>query len=154
MPYLIGPNSAAIAPNRNSAANKAASEWSAKPALASAVIPISTSLRRRATTALSKRSASWPPRPERKKNGAMKTAPANVISASASWPPILNKIKKTSAFLRKLSLKAEKNWHQNSGAKRRDVIRDVDTVQILWRSPFRKASDADLGPGVTEQDAI
>ena len=28
-----------------------------------------------------------------------------------------------SAFLRKLSLSAEQNWHQNSGANRRDVIR-------------------------------
>ena len=35
-------------------------------------------------------------------------------------------MRKTSAVLRKLSLNAEKNWHQNSGAKRRVVIRDVD----------------------------
>jgi hypothetical protein len=35
---------------------------------------------------------------------------------------------KTSAVLRKLSPKAEKNWHQNRGAKRRVVIRDVDMV--------------------------
>ena len=39
-------------------------------------------LERCATSALSKRSAIWPPSPERKKNGAMKTAPASVISAS------------------------------------------------------------------------
>ena len=38
----------------------------------------------------------------------------------------LNRMTKTSAVLRKLSLKAAKNWHQNSGAKRRVVIRDVD----------------------------
>src|SRR5947209_6793206 len=49
----------------------------------------------------------------------MNTAAASVMSASASGPPILNRIRKTSAFLRKLSLNAEKNWHQNSGAKRR-----------------------------------
>jgi len=28
--------------------------------------------------------------------------------------------------LRKLSLNAEKNWHQNSGAKRRVIRRDED----------------------------
>ena len=37
-----------------------------------------------------------------------------------------NRIRNTSAFFRKLSLNAEKNWHQNSGAKRRDVIRELD----------------------------
>jgi hypothetical protein len=52
--------------------------------------------------------------------------PASVTSGSAAWPPILNRINKASAFFRKLSLKAEKNWHQNSGAKRRDVRSDCD----------------------------
>jgi hypothetical protein len=33
---------------------------------------------------------------------------------------------KTSAVLRKLSPNAEKNWHQNRGAKRRVVIKDVN----------------------------
>ena len=41
-------------------------------------------------------------------------------------PPIWNRIRKTSAVLRKLSPNAEKNWHQNNGAKRRVVIRDMD----------------------------
>jgi hypothetical protein len=35
-------------------------------------------------------------------------------------------MRKTSAFLRKLSLKAEKNWVQNRGAKRRVINRDED----------------------------
>jgi hypothetical protein len=35
----------------------------------------------------------------------------------------VNRIKNTSEFLRKLSLKALKNWHQKSGAKRRVVIK-------------------------------
>src|ERR1700720_2682548 len=35
-------------------------------------------------------------------------------------------MRKAREFLRKLSLNAEKNWHQNSGAKRRVVISDVD----------------------------
>jgi hypothetical protein len=32
-------------------------------------------------------------------------------------------MRKTSAVLRKLSLNAAKNWHQNNGAKRLDSIR-------------------------------
>src|SRR5687767_2141216 len=120
MPYLIGPKREATTPKRKRAAKSTGIEWKAKPATASDATPISASFSRRATTALSKRSASWPPRPERKKNGAMKTAPASVMSASAS-PPILKRIRKTSVFFKKLSLKAEKNWHQKSGAKRREV---------------------------------
>src|SRR6266403_3824046 len=56
----------------------------------------------------------------------MKTAAASVMSASASAPPMRNRMRKTSAFLRKLSLKAEKNWVQNRGAKRRVINRDED----------------------------
>src|SRR6266516_389094 len=56
----------------------------------------------------------------------MKTAAASVMSASASAPPMWNRMRKTSAFLRKLSLKAEKNWVQNRGAKRRVISRDED----------------------------
>ena len=53
----------------------------------------------------------------------MKIAPASVTSAAASSEAILNRIRRTSVFFRKLSLKADRNWAQNSGAKRRDVIR-------------------------------
>ena len=56
----------------------------------------------------------------------MNTAAVSVISASRFATPGANRIRKTSAFFRKLSLNAEKNWHQNSGAKRRDVIRLLD----------------------------
>src|SRR6516162_1572165 len=49
----------------------------------------------------------------------MKIAAATWVRASASGPPTLNTSRNTSAFLRKLSLNAEKNWHQNKGAKRR-----------------------------------
>src|SRR5262249_10701812 len=56
----------------------------------------------------------------------MKTAAASVMSASAPAPPIWNRIRKTSAFLRKLSLNAAKNWVQNRGAKRRVINRDED----------------------------
>src|SRR3954464_8612722 len=56
----------------------------------------------------------------------MKTAAASVINASASAPPMWNRMRKTREFLRKLSLKAEKNWGQNRGAKRRVRSRDED----------------------------
>src|SRR5262245_65946806 len=46
----------------------------------------------------------------------MKTAPADVISTSGLLRPDGNRITKTSAVLRKLSLSAAKNWHQKSGA--------------------------------------
>src|SRR5712691_8008611 len=58
----------------------------------------------------------------------MNTAAASVMSESAAPPPILNRMRNTSAFFRKLSLNAEKNWHQNSGAKRRDSKRDLDAA--------------------------
>lgn len=70
------------------------------------------------------------------KNGPMNTALASVTRTPAwasAWPPIPNRIRKASAFLRKLSLNAEKNWHQNSGAKRRAVIR----VRNMAISRFR-----------------
>jgi hypothetical protein len=37
-----------------------------------------------------------------------------------------NRMRKTREFLRKLSLKAEKNWVQNKGAKRRVRSKDED----------------------------
>src|SRR3954451_3605285 len=55
----------------------------------------------------------------------MKIAPASVTSAAASSEASLNRISSTSVFFRKLSLKADRNCVQNSGAKRRDVIRWV-----------------------------
>src|SRR5271154_5295793 len=126
MPYLIGPKSEAIVPYAPTAMNSRVIEWKAKPAIATAATPISTNFRRLATKALSKRSASSPPIPERKKNGAINVAPASVINASALPPAIWNKMRNTSAVLRKLSPNAEKNWHQKRGAKRRAVIKDVD----------------------------
>ena len=126
MPYLIGPNSDPITPNRSSATNSTNTECIQKPNTAMKAMPISANLRRCATRALLNRSATSPPSAERKKLGAMKTASAKVMSASASAPPIWNRIRKTSAFLRKLSLNAAKNWVQNRGAKRRVINRDED----------------------------
>src|SRR5215469_13914347 len=147
MPYLIGPNSAPIRPNRNSARNSSGSEFSWKPATAIAATPISASLSRRATAALSKRSASCPPKADNRKNGAMKRPPANVTSTSPACPPILKRISKASAFFRKLSLKAEKNWHQNSGANRRVASSDCD-IDVLpgKRDPHPPSPEPVLGP--------
>ncbi|GJE46820.1 hypothetical protein AEGHOMDF_6029 [Methylobacterium soli] len=67
------------------------------------------------------------------KNGPMKTALASVISMPDwAWSPALtlNRIRNARAFFRKLSLKAEKNWHQNSGAKRRAVMSDRNMAAL------------------------
>ena len=53
MPYLIGPNSEASVPNMNTARNNKLSEWNAKPATPTTAAPISVSLMRCATQALS-----------------------------------------------------------------------------------------------------
>src|SRR5258707_10251820 len=90
-----------------------------------AATAISASLMRWATIDLSKRSAISPPRPDRKKNGAMKTAAVSV-ARKPDWDSLIpgaNRIRIASDCFRKLSLKALKNWHQKSGAKRRVVIR-------------------------------
>src|SRR3954469_18381988 len=134
MPYFTGPNSVAITPNKNSVTNMIGTECSQKPTTPSAETAISTSFTHFATDDLSKRSAICPPSPERKKNGPMNTAAVSVTSEFAvlSSYPALNRIRKTSAFFRKLSLNAEKNWHQNKGAKRRDVIRLSDIGDSSW----------------------
>src|SRR5215469_11073546 len=151
MPYLIGPKSAPIRPNMNKARNSNDREFSWKPATATAAAPISTSFRMRATSALSKRSASSPPKADSRKNGAIKTPPAKVTSDSPVRPPILNRISKTSAFFKKLSLKAEKNWHQNSGAKRREARSDCDIDpsedQGVWAKAARLPSPRLRGEG-------
>src|ERR1700730_8821243 len=128
MPYLIGPNSAAITPTRNKAANRSSGESNQKPATAMPATAISTSLSRGPTTDLSKRSPTSPPIAERMKNGKMKIAVASAISDSEFGPAHLNRIRKASAFFRKLSLKALKNWHQNSGANRR-VANRLDDIR-------------------------
>src|SRR2546421_6983238 len=70
----------------------------------------------------------------------MNTAAASVISASPVEPPIWNRIRKTSEFLTKLSLNAEKNWHQNKGAKRR-VIRREDDMGSYGKRPSRPMAE-------------
>src|ERR1700686_4993764 len=68
----------------------------------------------------------------------MKIALASVIKASASTAPERNRIRNTSAVLRKLSLNAAKNWHQNSGAKRLDSIRGGGMPTDYCRVPPRQ----------------
>src|SRR5262245_24550602 len=96
---------------------------------------ISTNFRRCATRALSLRSASCPPSPDRKKNGAMKTAPADVISVSGLLMPDWNRMTKTRAVLRKLSLNAAKNWHQKSGANFLDSNRGAGMLSHYCKVP-------------------
>src|ERR1700752_2017606 len=57
----------------------------------------------------------------------MNTAAVSVFRAALA--PRWNTIKRPSAVLRKLSLNAEKNWHQNSGAKRRGRSSGDDGVE-------------------------
>src|SRR6266478_2193930 len=67
----------------------------------------------------------------------MKIAGARLTSTLAVDPPILNRMRKIRACLRKLSLNAAKNCVQKSGAKRRVVSKDVD---IRIRSPLGSPS--------------
>src|SRR3979409_1317770 len=90
------------------------------------------------TIDLWKRAAISPPSAGRKKTGPMKPAAVSVMSEPESVIEGVNRIKKTSEFLRKLSLKALKNWHQKSGAKRRVVIRLQNIVAP--KGPARVAS--------------
>src|SRR5216683_1977960 len=143
MPYLIGPNKAAMTPIRNKAANRSSGESYQKPAIAMPATAISTSLSLWATTDLSKRSATSPPIADRTKYGKMKIAVASAIRGSEFGPAHLNRIRKTSAFFRKLSLKALKNWHQNSGANRfvANRLDVIGGVRVLIRGlPWRYAS--------------
>ena len=97
------------------------------------------------------------------KKGAMKIAPLSVTSTSPPAVPSLNRIRMISAFLRKLSLKAAKNWHQKSGAKRRELISERNMAfppqAGLWsmlHCQRRSGGDlpaADQRPGSPPSDA-
>src|ERR1700746_950852 len=84
----------------------------------------------------------------------MKTAAATVMSAWASSPPIWNRMRKTCAFLRKLSLNAEKNWVQNRGAKRRVISRDDDMAfPFLARTRAGGRRDDNVGKSTIARGA-
>src|SRR6516225_4939062 len=147
MAYLTGPNSAAMMPNSASATNSSGTECRKKPRAAKIAAKISANFSRRATTDFTNLSASSPPRPERMKNGKMKTAPATVTSASP-WPATApyNRIM-TSAFFKTLSFSAEQNCAQNNGAKRRD---DINCMIMIGPVYFRQPAIA-IGAGELQQ---
>src|SRR5215211_2228265 len=64
----------------------------------------------------------------------MNTAAARVIRPSEPCCT-RNRMRNTSAFLRKLSLNAEKNWVQNSGANRRDSRSGAKPDDMDFPSP-------------------
>ena len=78
-------------------------------------------------------------RRDRKERRTGRSAPRPRAGSSApdSASPSRNSRTKTSACLRKLSPNAEKAWHQNRGAKRRVVIKDVDIALPPFDSRFR-----------------
>src|SRR5215472_11598070 len=131
MPYLTGPNSAPIRPNKNKARNSNGSDANWKPHTAIAAAPISMSFKTRATSALSRRSASSPPSADNRKKGAMKTPPASVTSASPVWSPILKRMSRASAFFRKLSLNRKR----------------TDTRTTARNGGMREATATSVSPG-------
>ena len=60
----------------------------------------------------------------------MKMPTAMVTRAPARSAPIRKRISMASMLRTKLSLKAEKNWHQNSGANRRDRNRVENILRL------------------------
>ena len=59
----------------------------------------------------------------------------------------------TSAFFRKLSLRAEQSWHQNSGAKRRDDMRSLNmSLPLEPRAPVCCADGRDASKSARYND--
>src|ERR1700734_56328 len=73
----------------------------------------------------------------------MKTGTASGILAPASSAPNRNRISIASIWRTKLSLNAERNWHQNNGANRREAINPpnipprLPTAALLPRASLR-----------------
>ena len=127
MPYLIGPNSEAITPNRNSATNRTAPNGATKPSdrdRGDADLGELEPLRHhRLVVAVGELAAERGQKEiGRDEDRGGERDQRFGVASRRCW----NRIRKTSEFLRKLSLKAEKNWHQNSGAKRRVRSKDED----------------------------
>ncbi len=89
-------------------------------------------------TALSCESAISPPSAEKGIAGRTKAIEAIRIFMLPPSPPKRNRISITSMLRTKLSLKAERNWHQNSGANRRDVIRVRNITEASPRARLRR----------------
>ena len=95
---------------------------------------ISAILTHRAMSALSKRSQSVPDAPEKRKNGAMKSALATIASDPASRPERSASRYATrmpSALFSRLSLNAPRNCVANKGANRRAVMSQYE-CGVAW----------------------
>ncbi len=124
MPYLIGPNNAAITPKPASATNRIGSDLARiahhrergdedlgefQPLRhARLVVAVGQFAAERGQKEIG-----------RDEDRARQRDQRLGIRRAPEW----NRMRNTSAVLRKLSLNAAKNWHQNSGAKRLDSIR-------------------------------
>ncbi len=135
MPYLIGPNSEAITPNRNSATNSIGTECRLKPEhgdQGDADLGELEPLRHHRLVVAVGEFA--PERGEEEIGRDEDRGGERDQRVGVGAPDVVNRIRKTSAFLRKLSLNAEKNWVQNKGAKRRVMSRDEDIASPVVRS--------------------
>ena len=113
------------------------------PTRRGAMMPISATFTQRAIAALSKRSASVPEAPEKRKNGAMNRPPAIITSVAASRPDCSARRKVTkiaSALFSRLSLNAPRNWVTKSGANRR-VVRSCTSGDRIDMSPCLHRGD-------------
>ncbi len=83
----------------------------------------------------------------------MKVPTASVISGPASASPSRNRISMASMLRTKLSLKTEKNWHQNKGAKRRAAQQGGEHGKGRERGGGELAHRARLGVADDSDDA-
>ncbi len=122
--YLIGPKTVECVPRQKSAAKRSGTLFNHRPTAPRVMMAISASFTTRAIRDLSMRSASVPDAPEKRKNGAMKTAPASMTSEAELSPDSSARRNVTTmpmALFSRLSLKAPRNCVTKSGANRRAV---------------------------------
>ena len=135
MPYFTGPNSAAITPAPTSASISKGSEPNARPAAPAVATTASANFRRRASFALSIRSASSPARLERRMDGATKAMAATGTTSAAADDAAVHSTDTPMALRNRLSPSAERNWHRNSGANRRSASKDARIIPPPSRWP-------------------
>ena len=122
--YFTGPKKADCVPMANSTDIISQISLNHNAATPPSIIKISASLIRRIITDFSYLSASWPARAENRKKGIINRPAAIFTSVLVSEPlaatPLLTRIT-NKAFLKRLSLRAPKNWVRKNGRKRRDL---------------------------------